>query len=255
MIDDVKALAQKAGREIHAIYKSSDRAVIIKADESPLTQADLRANEIIVAGLAKLSDSPIVSEENGSDLTLKHAKFWLVDPLDGTRDFVARRDTFVVCIALIENNEPILGVIHSPVTDELWWAEKGKGAYGPQGQRLMNTRTQTIDLKAAGSRSMPSERMTALYQNFHVTHVERFGSALKFCKLAEGLYDLYPRFGPTMEWDTAAGQIIAEESGCKVVDITTGQRLTYGKPGLENRGFLCSRSNLHLEDQLTHLRW
>lgn len=253
MIEQVKAIAQKAGREINAIYRSPDRAVTLKADESPVTQADLRANEIIVAGLADVSGDPIVSEEGDADLKLKHQKFWLVDPLDGTRDFVARRDTFVVCIALIENDEPILGVIHSPVTDELWWAEKGKGAFGPKGQRLMNLRTQTTALRAAGSRSTPSERMTSLYEKFNVTHVERFGSALKFCKLAEGLYDLYPRFGRTMEWDTAAGQIIAEEAGCKVIDITTGTRLTYGKPGLENHGFLCSRANLHLERELADL--
>ena len=102
MIEAIKELAQKAGREIKMIYDGSGRAVTFKDDESPLTEADVRANEIIVAGLSKISDLPVVSEEGGSDLTLQHKKFWLVDPLDGTRDFVARKDTFVVCIALIE---------------------------------------------------------------------------------------------------------------------------------------------------------
>ena len=95
--------------------------------------------------------------------------------------------------------------------------------------------------------------MKLLYDTFNVKNVERFGSALKFCKLAEGLYDLYPRFGPTMEWDTAAGQVIAEEAGCKVLDIETGSRLSYGKPGLKNRGFLCTRANLNLEANLAAL--
>jgi 3'(2'), 5'-bisphosphate nucleotidase len=250
LIEDIKALAQTAGREIKKIYEGTDWSVTIKADDSPLTQADLRANEIIATGLAKLSKELVISEEGDTTLFENApARFWLVDPLDGTRDFVAKLDTFVVCIALIENNEPILGVIYSPVTDETWWAEKGAGAFGPSG-RITNTRQGTTNLIAVGSRSTASDRMQLLYDKFSVTRVERFGSALKFCKIAEGHYDVYPRFGPMMEWDTAAGQVIAEEAGCKVIDVTTGQRLRYGKPGLKNRGFICSRSNLTLETQL-----
>ncbi len=255
MIDDVKRIAREAGREINAIYKSAIWDVKTKADNSPLTRADVRANELIVEGLRAISSDVIISEEGDTSFAAREQapkRFWLVDPLDGTRDFVAKLDTFVVCIALIENNEPILGVIHSPVTDELWWAEKGKGAYGPGG-RLINDRQGTDNLIAVGSRTTPSDRMKVLYEKFNVTHVERFGSALKFCKIAEGHYDLYPRFGPMMEWDTAAGQIIAEQSGCKVIDVNTGTRLLYGKPGLANRGFLCSRQNLNLEAQLIEL--
>lgn len=260
LIEDVKRLAQIAGREIAAIYRGTAWGVTAKPDESPLTLADLRANDIILEGLAKISSDLIISEEGAKAFahwgreTALPARFWLVDPLDGTRDFVAKLDTFVVCIALIENGAPILGVIHSPVTDELWWAEAGKGAFGPDGRRLMNTRLETKDLIATGSRSQASDRMNLLYERFQVGHVERFGSALKFCKLAEGRFDLYPRFGPTMEWDTAAGQIIAEEAGCKVIDLQTTERLKYGKPGLENRGFLCTRANLNLESGLAALR-
>ena len=255
MIEDIKRLATEAGREILAIYKSADWNVTAKADESPLTKADVRANELIVAGLEAISTDVIISEEGDTAFDEKKTaptRFWLVDPLDGTRDFVARLDTFVVCIALIENNDPVLGVIYSPVTDELWWAQKGQGAFGPSG-RLMNERQGTTDLIAVGSRTTPSDRMQLLFDKFNVTRVERFGSALKFCKIAEGLYDVYPRFGPMMEWDTAAGQIIAEESGCKVIDVNTGERLRYGKPGLANRGFLCSRQNLNLEAKLSEI--
>jgi 3'(2'), 5'-bisphosphate nucleotidase len=248
VIEGVKALAQTAGREIKKIYDGSEWTVTLKADESPITQADLKANEIITAGLKRLSNDLIVSEEGELPKEFP-ARFWLVDPLDGTRDFIAKKDTFCVCIALIENNVPILGVIHSPVTDELWWAEKGKGAFGPKG-RLQNARNNMHDLIAVGSRSIPSDRMQRLYDVFRITHIERFGSALKFCKMAEGLFDIYPRFGPMMEWDTAAGQIIAEEAGCKVIDIHTEKPLLYGKPGLENRGFLCTRSDLHLESRI-----
>ena len=245
MIEEIKSLAQSAGREIKSIYDSSDWTVTLKADESPITRADLASNEIIVEGLKKVSSDLIVSEEGELPKEFP-SRFWLVDPLDGTRDFIAKQDTFCVCIALIENNVPILGVIHSPVTDELWWAEAGQGAFGPKG-RLQNNRNNSESLIAVGSRSIPSDRMKDLYDAFRITHVERFGSALKFCKIAEGLYDIYPRFGPTMEWDTAAGQIIAEEAGCKVVDINTEKPLRYGKPGLKNRGFLVGRAFLKVK--------
>ena len=251
-IKDICALAQKAGKEIESIYRGNVWTVTTKADESPITQADLRSNEIIVEGLKHLSNDPIISEEGDVALIGNPSRFWLVDPLDGTRDFVNRMDTFVVCIALIENGEPILGVIYSPISDELFYAEKGKGAFGPNDVRIQNRNTRT-DLIAAGSRSTPSAQMKALYDQFGISKVERFGSALKFCKVASGEFDLYPRFGPTREWDTAAGQIIAEEAGCKVIDLSTGARLRYAKSGLENRGFVCCRGDLVIADDIIRL--
>jgi 3'(2'), 5'-bisphosphate nucleotidase len=242
-ITRVRELAEEAGKIILEYYRSGDWTVTSKGDNSPLTQADLAANAIIVEGLAKSFSEPIISEECDLRSALGDT-FWLVDPLDGTRDFVARLDTFVVCIALIQAYEPIMGVIYAPVTGESWWAEKGRGAFNNRGEKLMHPSVRK-NLIAAGSRSLPSDRMQAFYDRFKITEVQRYGSAMKFCRLAEGLIDLYPRFGPTSEWDTAAGQIIAEEAGCKVIDIASGERLKYGKPTYANKGgFVASRVDL-----------
>lgn len=253
MIDDLRTIAEAAGREILAYYRRGDWTVTNKVDDSPLTQADLAANRIITTGLAKMSSDPVISEESDLRSYGSSKKFWLVDPLDGTRDFVAKLDTFVVCIALVEDTKPILGLIHSPVTGETWWAKKGMGAFGPAGARIRNERKNTDELLAAGSRSMPSEKMQLFYDHFRVKDVVRFGSALKFCKLAQGEFDLYPRFGPTHEWDTAAGQIIAEEAGCKVIEVASQGPLVYGKQGFLNRGFIASRSDLEIAPELHRL--
>jgi len=250
MLDQVRDLAHLAGREILKSYRAGEWTVRAKIDDSPLTQADLVANEVILDGLARLSTLPIVSEESDPHQMTASERFWLVDPLDGTRDFVAKLDTFVVSIGLIENGEPTLGVIHAPVLDKTWWAMKGQGAYDNDGHRIHNTSTRA-HLIAAGSRSMPSERMQMFYDRFSIQEVQRYGSALKFCRLAEGAVDLYPRFGPTGEWDTAAGQVIAEEAGCKVIEISSGERLRYGKPGFLNAGgFMASRADLDLMGSL-----
>ncbi|MEK7358304.1 MAG: 3'(2'),5'-bisphosphate nucleotidase CysQ [Bdellovibrionota bacterium] len=253
MIDEIRTMAEAAGREILAYYRRGDWTVTNKVDDSPLTQADLAANQIITSGLAKISKDPVISEESDLRSFGDSTRFWLVDPLDGTRDFVAKLDTFAVLIALIENSKPVLGLIHSPVTGETWWAMKGKGAFGPTGARIHNSRTNRDELFAAGSRSMPSERMQQFLDHFKVKEVDRFGSALKFCKVAQGDFDLYPRFGPTNEWDTAAGQIICEESGCKVIDISTQVPITYGKPGFLNKGFIASRQDLDIAPELHRL--
>lgn len=251
MQQEVQSLAEKAGREIMKIYRSGNWTVTSKGDDSPLTQADLAANSILVGGLSGLTKEPIVSEESDPTSVKVGRSFWLIDPLDGTRDFVARLDTFVICIARVEDGYPVFGLIHSPVTEETWWAESGKGAFGPKGEKLTHPHSRK-NLIAAGSRSMASERMQFFYDRFSIKEIQRYGSALKFCKLAAGEVDLYPRFGPTSEWDTAAGQVIAEEAGCMVLDIQTGERLRYGKPKFENLGgFMASRSDL---DLITPLR-
>lgn len=254
LIKGLRLLCEEAGREIMQVYRKESTAVTAKVDDSPVTQADIRANDIIMNGLMRLTHEPLVSEEGESALHADSHRgpeaFWLIDPLDGTRDFIGRLDTFVVCIARVEENYPVLGMIHAPVTGETWWAEKGVGAFGSQGEQLMRTDLRT-PLIAAGSRSMASDQMKLFCKTLGISEVQRYGSALKFCKLVEGSVDLYPRFGPTSEWDTAAGQIIAEEAGCTVVDISSGTRLKYGKPFYKNSGgFLASRGDLDLMSPL-----
>ena len=243
-------LARLAGAAIIDTVRDGSRVATLKQDQSPVTAADLAANAVLLRGIASLSPFPIISEESARPNIDPDKPFWLVDPLDGTRDFVAGLETFVVCIALIENRRPTLGVIHQPTSGLTWWARKGLGAFGPTNERISNDRSQATPLKAAGSRSTPSEKMQKLYSEFGVDEIVRFGSALKFCKLAEGEFDFYPRFGPTSEWDTGAGQIIAEEAGCHVIDLKTSLPLTYGKPDFLNSGFVASRVDLDIVGRL-----
>ena len=247
----IQRSAEAAGREIMRIYRSGNWSVTEKLDHSPVTQADLAANAILVPDLENLGIAQVISEENNPSAAVASERYWLVDPLDGTRDFIAKLDTFVVSIGLIQNSYPVFGLIHMPVTGETWWAQAGHGAYGPDGKRIFNSEKRN-PLIAAGSRSMPSERMQVFYDKFSIQEVRRMGSAVKFCKLASGEVDLYPRFGPTGEWDTAGGQAIAEEAGCKLIDIQTGQRLKYGKPNFLNAGgFMASRNDLDIVSALT----
>ncbi len=243
VLNAIRGLADQAGHEIMKIYRSGSWTVTAKTDHSPVTEADLAANKILVEGLSRLTDDPIVSEESDPQSVKVARSFWLIDPLDGTRDFIHRQDTFAICIARVEDGYPVFGLIHAPVTGETWWARKGRGAFA-LGDRTLRHDQLRDPVIAVGSRSQPSERMKMFYQHFKIQDVQRIGSAIKFCRLAEGSVDLYPRFGPTSEWDTAAGQIIAEEAGCKVIDIVSGERLRYGKPGFENGGFMASRQDL-----------
>lgn len=242
---EVKALVEKVGREVARLFFSERSETQFKKDDSPLTEADLIAHKMIVEGLQDLSGEAVISEEDPAHAKVQKGKrYWLVDPIDGTRDFVAKQNTFVICVSLIEGEYPLFGLIHAPVTGKTWWAERGRGAFGPNGELIYNRSTRS-KLIAAGSRSKPSVKMEELYVEFGIEEIIRFGSALKFCKVAEGEMDLYPRFGPTSEWDTAAGQIIAEEAGCEVWDLKTGDRLKYGKPDYLNQGgFIVFRRDL-----------
>lgn len=246
----IVTLALDAGSAIMTIYQKKSFEVFEKSDLSPVTEADLVAHQIIFDGLSKITPNiPIISEESDANRVGTSETYWLVDPLDGTRDFVARKDTFVVCIGLIHQQYPVAGVIHEPVTGKSWWARSGLGAF-TDGQRIYNSSSR-LSLIAAGSRTTPSKKMQDLYAEFSIQEVRHYGSALKFCHLSEGEVDLYPRFGLTSEWDTAAGQAIAEEAGCKVTSIASGLRLSYGKNNLLNEGgFIASRSNLQIAESL-----
>jgi 3'(2'), 5'-bisphosphate nucleotidase len=245
--DACTGFAREAAREIMRIY-AGDLGVRDKADRSPVTDADHAAEAVIVAGLRKLTpDLVVVAEEEmaaGHVPKLDGRPFWLVDPLDGTKEFIKRNGEFTVNIALIENARPIVGIVLAPATDSLWRGIAGKGAdKSERGGAFATITTRTPP--SAGLTAFAS-RSTAIYsdldiwfRNNNLTVAERkqAGSSLKFCLIAEGLADIYPRFGPTNEWDTAAGQAVLEAAGGEVV-TTDGAPLGYGKPGFRNPHFI-----------------
>jgi 3'(2'), 5'-bisphosphate nucleotidase len=240
-------LAREAAREIMRIY-AGDHGVRDKADESPVTDADHAAEAIIVAGLRQLTpDTPVVAEEEmaaGRIPVIGDGPFWLVDPLDGTKEFIKKNGEFTVNIALIEDGRPTLGIVLAPASDTLWRGAAGLGADKSEHGGVfapITTRPQPTDgLTCCASRSH------AIYSDLDIwfgheglTVAERVqvGSSLKFCLIAEGKADIYPRFGPTNEWDTAAGQGVLEAAGGEVVTID-GKPLLYGKPRFSNPHFI-----------------
>lgn len=231
----VLAIARRAGDAILEVY-ARDFEVEAKADRSPLTEADLAAHVLIRDGLKMLAPGvPLLSEESAPEDLLQRRswqRYWLVDPLDGTREFVKRNGEFTVNIALIENARPVFGVVYAPVLDALYWAEAGQGCWlrSPEGEdiQLSAQRPAPRPLRVAVSRSHLDPNSAAMIQHLQQPLQIPLGSSLKFCRLAEGQVDLYPRFGPTGEWDTAAGQCVLEEAGGAVLDLD-GQPLRYNQ--------------------------
>jgi 3'(2'), 5'-bisphosphate nucleotidase len=234
---EIGLLARRAGEAIMAIYRE-DFDVEVKEDCSPLTAADLAAQKVIAAGLAQLDPVlPLVSEE-ASQLPWEQrrtwSRYWLVDPLDGTREFVKRNGEFTVNIALIDQGETVMGVVLAPVTEELFVAARGHGAWwqvqaGAEWERIF-TRELANPPVAAGSRSHGGMAETVMRRLLGEDyHLQPLGSSLKFCLLARGAADVYLRRGPTSEWDTAAAQCVLEEAGGTVLDLS-------GKPLRYNRG-------------------
>jgi len=216
---DIVAIAKEAGDAVMQIY-SQDFEVEYKQDSSPLTLADKKANDIIENGLNQLPVSlPILSEE-GKNIPYEQRKcweyFWLVDPLDGTKEFVRKNDEFTVNIALIHKDIPVLGVVYAPALDVCYWAKKNKGAF-KDGKRLpLKTENQRETYKIVASRSHMSNETQAFIDKIDTDkekELTSIGSSLKICLVAEGEADIYPRLGPTMEWDTGAADIIVSESG------------------------------------------
>ncbi len=245
LLVDVIKIARQAGAEIMKFYRSNKISIQTKWDDSPVTEADLNAHHIIFEELSLISDDFIISEESNAskDLDLRESRFWLVDPLDGTRDFIAGRETFCVSIALIERGVPILGVLFSPVLNEMFSAELNEGAF-LNGRKIYNSNAQR-DLNALASGAVEvSERMQNFLKVSNIKNVSRFGSALKFAYLARGDADLYPRFGQTYEWDTAAGQIICAEAGCALIDVQSLEIMSYAKAEFLNSGFIAVRVDL-----------
>ncbi|MBU0656987.1 MAG: 3'(2'),5'-bisphosphate nucleotidase CysQ [Gammaproteobacteria bacterium] len=214
------AIAREAGEKIMAVYNSADFSVEHKDDNSPLTAADLASHHHIVAALTALTPQyPVLSEENASELPFEERSqwqtYWLVDPLDGTKEFIKRNDEFSILIALVHDNVPILGVVHAPVLKTSWFASKGSGAFKQTGNdtKSISVRESGAPLAVVGSRSHASAGLQAFLKNIGEYELVSMGSILKACMVAEGTADIYPRIGLTSEWDTAAAQIIVEEAG------------------------------------------
>ena len=243
-IASVIEVAKQAGEAIMAIYHTDDYDVQHKSDESPVTKADIEANRIIIAGLKKLSDLPVLTEESPVDYEQRKdwQSYWLVDPLDGTKNFIAKQGEFTVNIALIEAHEPVLGVVYIPVNGDVYCAKKGLGAF-KNGRPIFNHSTRT-DLIAASSVFHTTKEMVNFFNRHGITRITAFGSSLKICKLAEGAIDVYPRLNGTKEWDTAASHVIANEAGCKLIDVRTREPLLYNKFSLKNNHFIASRNDL-----------
>ena len=244
LLDVAIAAAQTAGEAIMRVY-AADFAVQHKADSTPVTEADLAAERIIVERLKNaFPDIPIVSEEmvDAEGLPPAAPRFWVVDPLDGTKEFVARNGEFAVSIGLVENHRPVLGVVHGPAVG-LTYAAHGPGTAtrrrsGGSPEAIGARRPAAEGVVVVHSRShQNSRRLAEYFEGRPILDRKSCGSALKFGIVAAGEADLYPRFGTTMEWDTAGGQAILEAAGGSVRDLA-GAPLRYGKPGLKNDGFL-----------------
>ena len=237
-------LVDQAGAVVMQVYRS-EFSVSRKADSSPVTQADRLAETLIVAALAQWTpDIPIVAEEAasaGAVPPIGH-RFWLVDPLDGTREFAQRNGEFTVNIALVEAGVPVLGVVGAPAVNQLYAGALGLGvtlrdAAGTRAVRCRSVPEAGVSVLA--SRSHGDQRALADFLALRrVASIAQAGSSLKLCLIAAGQADLYPRFGRTMEWDIAAGHAVLAAAGGRVVVVADGQPLRYGKPGFENPSFV-----------------
>jgi 3'(2'), 5'-bisphosphate nucleotidase len=243
LLDAARAVAAEAGRAVLDHY-ARPSPVDYKADDSPLTIADRASHELIAGRLADLTpDIPLLSEEGDPDNADRAGwqRFWCVDPLDGTKEFVKRRGTFTVNIALVEAGEAVLGVVHVPTSGLTYYAARGVGAFRHEadGEPLaLHTRPAPAGrLTVVASRDHAGPGVGAMVEEIRAAGLEvelaSMGSALKFCLVAEGAADLYPRFGPMMEWDTAAAQAIVEAAGGRVTDLA-GRPLRYNKESLVN---------------------
>lgn len=247
LLEPVINIAREAGQAIVEVAQSADINIQKKADKSPVTEADLRANQLITDGLMTIApEIPIISEEGDEALPeqrLSWPRCWLVDPLDGTRGFIDGSGEYTVNIALIEDHKPVMGVIFAPQLDEkLYYAVSGQGAFsrgnGVDEQLSFKSFDSVRALNIAVSQYHRSKWLDDLLTDIPKYELVRMNSSVKICFVAEGVADVYPRLGPTSEWDTAAGQCIVEEAGGAVVNLD-GEPLHYNaRETLENPGFI-----------------
>jgi 3'(2'), 5'-bisphosphate nucleotidase len=255
--------AVKAGEEILKIY-NTDFKVEIKSDSTPVTTADKVASKSIISDLAT-TNIPVLSEEDehfSYENRKQWSRIWIVDPLDGTKEFVKRNGEFTVNIALVQDHKPIIGVIYSPVFKYLYYASKGNGSFKINEHDViaeMNSGDFSVKKLIVKAKQLPlqeypdvytivasrshlskqvSDRVAKAKLNHNNANIINTGSSIKFCWIAEGLAHEYPRYGTTMEWDTAAGQCIVEEAGGKVLDLHTNEPMVYNRKNLQNNDFI-----------------
>jgi len=257
-------IARNAGKAILEVYAHADtiagKNIAHKADSSPLTLADLSAHQVIAPALALLTPHiPVVSEEDDASHAHRnaHGEFWIIDPLDGTKEFIARNGQFTVNIALVRQGAPVLGVVYAPVLDELFWSEPDLNSNAEIGanvnmRALSHIENQTHVIRVStpqlqlgkpvrvlASRNHMNEQTQEFIRALGAHELVQAGSSLKFCRIAQGLADCYPRLGPTCEWDTAAAQAVLEAAG-GFVRTLDGARLLYGKSEVLNPSFVAS---------------
>lgn len=243
MLESLLCMARDAGALILGHYGKVSATA--KADQSPLTEADLASHRLIVERLERLSPGiPVISEESDpACFAMADAPeaFWLVDPLDGTKEFLKQSGEFTVNIALVRGRRPVLGVVYAPAIGLMYWAEQGKGAWkqadGGAAQAIHVRKARPDDLVFVASRDHAGPKVAEILGRFPSARSAGMGSSLKFCLVAEASADLYIRDLPTMEWDTAAAQCVLESAGGRVTELD-GRPFTYGKPTLKNPGFL-----------------
>jgi 3'(2'), 5'-bisphosphate nucleotidase len=243
LIRPLIAAAQEAGRAVAAIARSQQFEVATKSDASPVTTADLAAQAIILQHLGALApEIPVLSEEQ-EQLPFAERRAWrrlfVVDPLDGTREFLKRNGEFTINIALVEEGVPTLGVVFAPMMDRTYWGATFLGAFriDDEGEHAIRIGVEPNDLRVVVSRSHPGERLAQFLAALPNHRPVEVGSSLKFCRVAEGSADFYPRLSPTMEWDTAAGDAVLRAAGGRVLDLE-GRPLTYNKEDLRNPSFV-----------------
>ena len=246
LLDAACEIAREAGHAILEVYGRPDFAVSRKSDDSPLTEADQVSHRIISSALAKLGPGlPILSEESvPTDPATRRGwkRYWLVDPLDGTKEFVKRNGEFTVNIALVDSTQAVLGAVYAPVLDRMYSGCISLGAWrsdaGAQARPIAVRANAASPLRVVGSRSHPSPELAAYLAGLPAYEITDMGSSLKICLVAEGAADIYPRLGPTSEWDTAAAQAILESAGGRMIDLA-GRPLRYNsKDDLLNPHFL-----------------
>ena len=250
-INDLISICRNAGEKILKIYEKTELVIEYKADNSPLTLADKKSHECISVSLKTLyPDIPILSEE-GSEIPYQERKkwssFWLIDPIDGTKEFIKKNGEFTINIALIDNQKPVLGIVYAPVLNKYWYGTKEGSFLIENGRRKTITVNKKFgnEIKVVASRSHSSPLLKNFLESFNNYKLVSMGSSIKICLVAEGKADIYPRLAPTMEWDTAAAHAVLKFAGGSLIDINTQAQMVYNRESLKNSHFIAN-SNIDL---------